>query len=408
MRESLAEETSYMREIFLTFLRLGMTSFGGPIAHLGYFRREFVERQKWLDDDAYAQIVAFCSILPGPTSSQVGLVVGTLRGGAGGAFLAWLGFTLPSAIVLTLFALALRALEADGASPGWLIGLLAGLTSAATAVVAQAVLALARSQCPDPQTQTIGIGAAILALAVQSAASLQWIPIAVGALVGALFLRRGALGDVAALPLAIPRAISIGAGALFVTIVVVAGALAHISAVASFLATLVRAGSLVFGGGHVVLPLLQSAVNNGQMSARDFFAGYGAAQAMPGPLFTFAAFLGADNLSALHGIPGAIVATIVIFVPSFALVFALLPVWNAVRGMRGVGGALRGANASVVGVLGAVLYSPMITTLGTSNARITIALGAFALVNVWKLPPWIVVALAAALGAGLASLGATV
>ncbi|GAC1543204.1 MAG: chromate efflux transporter [Candidatus Velthaea sp.] len=396
-----------MREIFLAFLRLGCTSFGGPIAHLGYFRREFVQRRAWLSDDAFAQIVAFASVLPGPTSSQVGMVIGTLRGGAAGAFLAWLGFTVPSAAALTIVALALRSIEGRG-TPVWLTGILAGLTAAATAVVAQAVLALARSQCPDRETRTIGIGAAILALAVAGAASLQWLPIAVGALVGALFLRRGALADVAPLPIAIPRGVSIASALAFGVLVIGALLVAHTSSTAAFLATIVRAGSLVFGGGHVVLPLLQSVVTNGLMPARDFYAGYGAAQAVPGPLFTFAAFLGAANLSPLHGITGALVAGSLIFVPSFLLVFALLPAWHALRGMRLMGGALRGANASVAGVLGAVLYSPMITTIGSSNARLAIALGAFALIAAWEWPPWVVVALSAALGAGLAAAGASI
>ncbi|GAC1412286.1 MAG: chromate efflux transporter [Candidatus Velthaea sp.] len=397
-----------MREIFLTFLRLGSTSFGGPIAHLAYFRREFVERRAWLHDDTFAQIVAFCAVLPGPTSSQVGMVVGTIRGGTAGAVLAWLGFTAPSAVALATFALVLRSVEGTAGSPAWLTGGLAGLTAAATAVVAQAAITLARTQCPDRETRTIGLGAVILALSVQSLGSFQWLPIAMGAVVGAFFLRRDGRVDVAPLPLAIPRRVSIGCAIAFV--VLVAGVLlaAHTSLAAAFLATIVRAGSLVFGGGHVVLPLLQSVVTNGLMPARDFFAGYGAAQAVPGPLFTFAAFLGAANRSPLAGVTGAGVATVLIFVPSFLLVFALLPAWNALRANRAMGGALRGANASVAGILAAVLYSPMITTLGTSNARIAIALGAFALIDAWRLPPWTVVVLCAALGAGIAAAGAPV
>jgi len=397
-----------MREVFQTFLRLGVTSFGGPIAHFGYFRRELVERRGWLTEGAYAQVIAFCSVLPGPTSSQVGMIAGLMRAGPGGAFAAWLGFTAPSAILMALAAVALDTLEASshGATPAWLAGLLAGLTAAAAAVIAQAVLGMARTQCPDAETRTIAVGAAILALALAAAANLQWVPIAVGAVVGALFLRGRSALDVAPLPITIPKRVSFTCGAAFVAIVLASIALARTSPLASFVTTIVRAGTLVFGGGHVVLPLLQSVVANGLMPARDFYAGYGAVQAMPGPVSTFVTFLGMANLSPLHGVPGAIVATTCIFLPSFLLVFALLPVWSALRSLPAMGGALRGANAGVVGLLGAILYSPILTSLSAFPARIAIALVAFALITIWKLPPWVVVVLAAALGSLAAVAGA--
>jgi len=397
-----------MRELFLTFLRLGSTSFGGPLAHIGYFRREFVERRAWLDDDAFAQIVAFCSILPGPTSSQVGMIVGTLRGGWRGTLVAWAGFTLPSALAMGAFGFALRAIEHAGPEPAWYLGLLAGLTAAATAVVAQAVLLLARAQCPDRETQTIAFGAAIVALVLQTVPGLQWVPILIGALVGALFLHRSSAIATSALPLAIPRPVAIGCGAAFLAIAIAAAAFAGHGDAGSFCATIVRAGTLVFGGGHIILPLLQALVGDGLIGAHDFYAGYGAVQAVPGPLNTFATFLGVVNLSPLNGIAGGVIATLLIFVPSFLLVFALAPVWNRLRTNRVAVGALRGAGAAVVGLLGALLYSPLIVALATDLTRIAIALGAFALIVVWKSPPWVVVVAAGATGALAGFAGATI
>jgi chromate transporter len=397
-----------MRNVFLTFLRLGVTSFGGPIAHIGYFRREFVERRGWIDEALFGHIVAFCSILPGPTSSQVGMIVGLVRAGPAGALAAWLGFTLPSAVALFAFAALLTSAENSVARPGWLSGLLGGLGAAATAVVAQAVLSMARAQCTDRATQTIAAGAAALALSLAAWPGLQWLPIAAGALAGTILCRRwapAAAGAASELPIGLPRAASLAAGALFVVLAAGAAAVSRHSTAGLLLATVVRAGSLVFGGGHVVLPLLQSLVPAGLISARDFYAGYGAAQAVPGPLFTFATFLGAANRSPLHGAAGACAATVLIFFPSFLLVFALLPALGALRVHPAAGGALRGANASVVGLLGALLYSPLILALGSSVWRATIALVAFTLVAIWKTPPWIAVAAAAAAGAAASTAG---
>jgi chromate transporter len=399
-----------MAEVFRTFLRLGSTSFGGPIAHLGYFRREFVERRQWLDEPTFAGIVAFCSVLPGPTSSQVGMLVGLTRGGPRGAFLAWLGFTAPSAVAMCAFALALHAAEGTGdvAHSGWFTGLLAGLGAAAAAVVAQAVLSLARALCTDRPTQTIALGAAILAIVLTGTAGLQWLPIALGAAIGALWLRTpGATIDVAPLPIRVPRGVALASALFFVAVIAVLFVPAAGAPALGFLDTILRAGTLVFGGGHVVLPLLQGLIAQGVISERDFFAGYGAVQAVPGPLFTFASFLGAANASPLHGVTGAFVATIAIFAPSFALVFALAPGWNAIRSLPLAAPAVRGANAGVVGLLGAVLYTPILTSLTTDVARVGIALAAFALVQVWKLPPWVIVAGSAAAGAALGGLRAS-
>jgi chromate transporter len=396
-----------MGDVFRTFLRLGLTSFGGPAAHLGYFRREFVERRGWIDAATFASLVAFCSVLPGPTSSQVGMLIGLIRGGAGGAVLAWLGFTAPSAIVLAAFALLIRALEGHGSitESGWFTGLLAGLTAAAAAVVAQAVLTLARTLCPDRETKTIALGAAILAIALGGTAGLQWLPIALGALVGALFLHRADAIEVAALPLAVPRPVAIAAAAIFaLCVAAVIAPLAAAGPAVVLVTTMLRAGSLVFGGGHVVLPLLQGLVNEGLVTSRDFFAGYGATQAMPGPLFTFASVLGAANDSPLSGLAGALVATVAIFVPSFTLIFALAPGWNRVRTLPRAAAVLRGANAAVVGLLAGVLYSPVLTSLQASATGIAIALAAFALIEVWRFPPWAVVLASAALGAAAGAL----
>jgi chromate transporter len=386
-----------VREVFTTFLRLGCTSFGGPIAHYAYFRRTFVHERHWLDEASYARIVAFCSVLPGPTSSQVGMLVGLTRGGPLGAFLAWLGFTAPSAIAMTAFAAALGGAE-QHAVPPWFAGLLAGLFAAAAAVVAQAVVGLAGSLCTDLPTKIIAVAALFVTLTLRPFPGFQWVSIALGALAGALALHApGLRAD--ALPIRVPRHVAIPAGCIFVALVA-ATALPKTPTVA-FLATLIRAGSLVFGGGHVVLPLLQSMVHEGLITAQNFFAGYGAVQAMPGPLNTFSAFLGYANLSPLHGIAGALVAIVLIFLPSFALIFAIAPVWNRVAGAPRAAGAVRGANAAVVGLLGAVLYDPVLRSLGTSPVRIAIALAAFAAIAAWRVAPWIVVVAAAVLGAAL-------
>ena len=396
-----------MRDVFLTFLRLGITSFGGPAAHLGYFQREFVERRRWLDDGLFTHIVAFCSILPGPTSSQVGMIVGLLRAGPAGALAAWLGFTLPSALALGVAAATLSALASatPGAGPHWLDGLLAGFGAAATAIVALAVLAMAKTQCPDPPTRSIAAAAGVLAVGLAADPAWQWAPIAGGALGGALFLTgtRARDGSVPAdeAPIALPRAVSISAAVVFIALIVAAGA-AGGSPAASFARTIVRAGSLVFGGGHVVLPLLASLVPSGLVSANTFYAGYGLAQAMPGPLFTFAAFLGYLNHSLLRGALGAAAAIGLIFLPSFLLVFACMPIFTALRANRATAGALRGANAAVVGLLGALLYSPLITNLGSSVWHIALALAVFIFVGSWKVAPWLAVggaALAGMLGA---------
>ncbi|HEX3469063.1 MAG TPA: chromate efflux transporter [Candidatus Elarobacter sp.] len=384
-----------MREVFAAFLRLGCTSFGGPIAHLAYFRRAFVEERRWLDESTYARIVGFCSVLPGPTSSQVGMLIGLTRGGPLGALAAWLGFTAPSALLMAAVAAALTGAERH-AVPTWFGGLLAGLFAAAAAVVAQAVIALARSLCTDLPTKAVALGAMAVALALRPFPGFQWLPIALGALAGALALHAPGL-RAAALPIRVTRGVSLGAAAVFLALVGVT--LLPRDATTALLGTVIRAGALVFGGGHVVLPLLQSLIRDNLIATQDFFAGYGAAQAMPGPLNSFATFVGYANGSPLHGAAGAIVTTILIFLPSFALIFAIAPVWNRITALPRAVGALRGANASVVGLLAAVLYDPVLVSLGPNAARLAIALAAFVAIALFRAAPWLVVVAAAVAGA---------
>ena len=321
------------------------------------------------------------------------MLLGLVRGGPAGAFLAWLGFTAPSAIAMALIAAGLGAASRE--QPSWLPGLLAGLFSAAGAVVAQAVIGLARALCTDAPTRTIAIGAAGVALALRPWPGLQWAPIALGAVTGALWLG-DATQHAGGLPIRIPRAAAVVAGALFAGLIALT--LLPKGPATELVATVVRAGSLVFGGGHVVLPLLQGLVREGLIGERVFFAGYGAVQAMPGPLFSFSSFLGFANASPLHGPLGALACLALIYLPSFALIFALAPAWNLIVGAPHASAALRGANAAVVGLLGAVLYDPIVLSLGGASTRVAIALAAFAAIGVWRVPPWIVVVCAAAAG----------
>jgi chromate transporter len=388
-----------LADIARTFFRLGVTSFGGPAAHIGYFRTEFVERKRWLDAATYAQIVAVCSVLPGPTSSQVGMAVGLVRGGPLGACIAWLGFTLPSAFALALLALALHAGGAATTNP-YVAGALAGVGAAAAAVVAQAVLGLATSLCTDRATQGIAIGAALLAVLLRDAA-LFALPIVAAAGLGAVVFRTTpSLPDDRDVRVAVPGWL-VGVSLLVLIAAVAISVLPAGTPALAFVQTIVRAGTLVFGGGHVVLPLLQGLVANGLVGETDFFAGYGAAQAVPGPLFTFASYLGAIDRSRITGVLGAAAATVLIFLPSFALVFAVLPVWGRVRMLPRMGGALRGANAAVVGLLGSVLYDPLSTTVVHAPERFAFALAAFGLLVPGKVAPWLVILVAAVAGAML-------
>jgi chromate transporter len=389
-------------EVLAVFLRLGLTSFGGPVAHLGYFRDEFVHRRRWLDDRGYADLVALCQFLPGPASSQVGIAVGLLRAGYIGALAAWIGFTLPSAAAMIVFGYGIEALG-NAAGSGWLHG----LKVAAVAVVAQAVLGMARALAPDRARATLAVVAAIIALAVPSAFG-QIGAILIGAVAGVTLLRGAvAVEQTAALPVSVSR--TAGAALLILFFVLLIGLPLLASAVPSHALAefdaFYRAGSLVFGGGHVVLPLLQaSVVPPGWVSNDAFLAGYGAAQAVPGPLFTFAAFLGTVMGPQPNGWVGGVICLIAIFLPSFLLVIGALPFWEGLRRRPLAQSALRGVNAAVVGLLLAALYQPVWTVGITNAADFALASAAFLLLFMWQTPPWLVVILSAAGGALISNL----
>jgi chromate transporter len=382
-------------EVLAVFLRLGLTSFGGPVAHLGFFRDEFVRRRRWLAEAAYADLVALCQFLPGPASSQVGISIGLSRAGLLGALAAWIGFTLPSAIALVLFAYGVGTLELM-LGGGWLHG----LKVAAVAVVAQAVLGMMRNLAPDRERASLAIGAAVITLALPGALG-QIGAIVLGAVIGATLFPAAAPAD--QMPFTVPIRRRTGIVALVLFALLLAGlpllAAATGSQGVNLVAVFYRAGSLVFGGGHVVLPLLQAAVvPPGWVTNDTFLAGYGAAQAVPGPLFTFAAYLGTAMTPEPNGWVGASLALAAIFLPSFLLVIGVLPFWEALRRRPLAQSALRGVNAAVVGLLLAALYTPVWTTAITGTTALAIATVAFQLLFMWRVPPWLVVVLSAVAG----------
>lgn len=386
--------------VFLVFLRLGLTSFGGPVAHLGYFREAFVVRRRWLRDDAYADLVALCQFLPGPASSQVGMALGLQRAGLLGLLAAWCGFTLPSAVLLVAFALLVSGTP-DLAGAGWLLG----LQAAAAAVVAQAVLGMARSLTPDRRRATIAAAAAIVVLLAPGPGP-QVAVIAVCGVVGAVWLRGVVAppGDVADAEVAVrlPRWVAVSALVAFAALLVAAPVAASGTGAVRLFGVFAQAGSLVFGGGHVVLPLLESqTVATHLVGHADFLAGYGAAQAVPGPLFTFAAYLGAVADGSPSGLGGAAVALVAIFLPAALLVIGALPFWHVLRALPWARRVLAGVNAGVVGLLAAALWDPVITEGVRSAPALALAVAAFTALTRWSAPPWAVV-----IGAGL--LGAVV
>lgn len=389
-------------EVFAAFLRLGLTSFGGPVAHLGYFRTEFVGRRRWLGEAAYAEIVAVCQFLPGPASSQVGMMLGILRAGLPGAVAAWLGFTLPSALALILFAYGIAGLG-DLSRAAWLDG----LKVVAVAVVAQAVWGMARTLCPDRARVSLAVAAALIALALPSALG-QVGAILCGALAGWSLLTVPAGEAGGDLPVQVGRFAGGAALAVFVLLLALLPLVAPALGGPGWLRldAFYRAGSLVFGGGHVVLPLLQAAVVPPGWVADDaFLAGYGAAQAVPGPLFTFAAYLGAVMESAPHGWQGGLLCLGAIFLPSFLLVVGVLPFWAALRRRASIQAALRGVNAAVVGLLIAALYHPVWTSAIHTGAGFGLALAALVALTAWCVPPWLVVLAGAAAAEALAAGG---
>ncbi|KGD86872.1 chromate transporter [Achromobacter sp. RTa] len=380
-------------EVFLIFLRLGLTSFGGPVAHLAYFRNEFVERRRWLDDYAYSDLVALCQFLPGPASSQVGMAIGLRRAGWAGMLAAWIAFTLPSAIALVLFAVGL-------AQFGWLSGsgAIHGLKVAAVAIIAQAVWGMGRSLCPDRPRAGLAVVAALITVALPTALG-QLGAILLGAVIGAAALQVPARPALATEQQSVSRRAGYLALALFVLLLAALPAWAALGGqpLAAQLAGFYRAGALVFGGGHVVLPLLESAsVAGGMVSNADFLAGYGAAQAMPGPLFSFAAFLGAISSGPVSGWAGALALLIAIFLPGALLVTAALPFWESLRLRPGVRNMIAGVNASVVGILLSALYDPVWISGIRGRADFALALLLFALLVYarWS-PVWVVLTAAA-------------
>ena len=387
--------------MFTTFLRLGLTSFGGPVAHLGYFRAEVVERRKWLDEASYADLVALCQFLPGPASSQVGMALGIVRAGLPGALAAWLGFTTPSAVALAGFAYGVTSIGNVAGAP-WLHG----LKIVAVAVVAQAVWGMARTLAPDRERASVAVAAALLVLAAPSALG-QIGAIVLGGLIGWRFLPAGDAKPGHHLAVSVGRATAITALASFFALLValpIAATLWHDQALRLF-DSFYRTGSLVFGGGHVVLPLLQqSVVPPGWVTNGAFLAGYGAAQAVPGPLFTFSAYLGAAMGPAPNGWLGALICLVAIFLPSFLLVIGALPFWDTLRRREGVQSALRGINAAVVGLLLAALYTPVWTSAIGLPTDFAVGLAAFLMLAIWRTPPWLVVVLGALAMEGIAGL----
>jgi len=378
-------------EVLWVFLRLGLTSFGGPIAHLGYFRDEFVTRRKWLNDVAYADLVALCQFLPGPASSQVGFALGLMRAGPLGALAAFVGFTLPSALALILFASLATHLNTPLA-----VGALAGLKIVAVAIVAQAILGMARSLCPDKERAGLALLSVIL-LAFAPAPFAMPGAILLGAIIG-FWLGNGKMAAPSPLPFDIPRSVAVlcllSFAALLIALPVVAGTAPGLALFDSFY----RAGALVFGGGHVVLPLLESELVPQWVSHDAFLSGYGATQAVPGPLFTFAAYLGTVS----SGWAGAAIGLVAIFAPGFLLLVGLLPFWSTLRSRAWAQSAMQGANAAVVGILGAALYTPVFTSSVGDMKDLSLALLCFLMLTMWRVPPWGVVLTGAAGGILLA------
>ncbi|WP_201558082.1 chromate efflux transporter [Psychrobacter sp. 72-O-c] len=386
--ENISIENKSAWSVFVIFLRLGLTSFGGPVAHLGYFHDEFVIRRKWLTENSYADLVALCQFLPGPASSQVGIAIGLTRAGYTGALAAWIGFTLPSAIALILFAIGIT-------SYGDIIpmGVLHGLKVAAVAVVAQAVWGMGRNLCTDVTRVTIMAIAACFVLSVPSALG-QVSVITIAALIGLVLFKPEKTVAHDPLPITIRRRVGLFWLILFFALLIGLPLLSALypSHTLAIIDTFFRAGSLVFGGGHVVLPLLQAEViPAGWISNDTFLAGYGAAQAVPGPLFTFAAFLGGSMNQVPSGWLGGMICLVAIFAPSFLLVLGVLPFWESLRQNLRTRAALSGVNAAVVGLLLAALYQPVWTSAIIEAKDFGLALIALVALMFWKFPAWLVV-----------------
>ena len=389
-------------EVFLVFLRLGLTSFGGPAAHLGYFREEIVVRRRWLDDAAYGDLVSLCQFLPGPASSQVGFSLGLIRAGYSGALMAWTGFTIPSALLLVGFAVGAGGFgggAGGGVPDGMQGGILHGLMLVAVAIVAQAVWGMSRTLCPDRVRVSIaGIAALLIASSTSSIAQLY--AIAMGAGAGWLLCQAGPSAPPGGLRIPVSRRAGCVALAMFFLLLLVLPSLQHPSQAMRLFNAVYRSGALTFGGGHVVLPLLcRTFVTTDWVTNDAFLAGYGAAQAVPGPLFTFAAYLGAVVRPHSSVFAGAALGLIGIFLPGLLILLGTLPFWEALRRHRTPQAMMRGINAAVVGLLGAALYNPLWTSAVHSSSDFAVVLIGCILLVAWRAPPLLIVVLGALAGA---------
>jgi chromate transporter len=396
---TIAKQPGSPGEVLLIFLKLGISCFGGPIAHIGYFRDEFVVRRRWLDEHAFADLVGLCQFLPGPASSQVGFSIGLMRAGALGAAAAWTGFTLPSAILLVLFAYGAGNLHGAAGA-----GLLHGLKLVAVAIVAQAVWGMARTLCPDRERASIAAIAALIILFAGTSLA-QLAAIVFGAAAGLWLCRDRQSAPSGHIVVPVSRAAALAALAVFFALLVIVLLVHNLDILpgANLFAAFYRSGALVFGGGHVVLPLLREAfVTPGWVSDDAFLAGYGAAQAVPGPLFTFSAYLGAIANLPPHGVAGAALGLFGIFLPGLLVLVGTLPFWDALRKKTAAQAMMRGVNAAVVGLLGAALYNPVWVSSVQAPGDFAVALTGFVLLTVWRAPPVVVVIVSATGGVLLA------
>lgn len=376
-------------EILGTSLKLGLTSFGGPVAHLGYFKNEYIDKRKWLDDKTYADIIALCQFLPGPASSQVGISIGMLRGGLLGGVISWFGFTMPSVLILILFALAFQSFSLGDAT------FITSLKIVAVAVVLHAVLGMGKTLTPDKPRIAIAVVAMLIMLLFPSA--IVQIAIIVGAaIIGYFLFSKNAESKVKTFSISISKTQGIISLSLLVVLLIGLPMLAQLlnNQYVNIFDTFFRVGSIVFGGGHVVLPLLEQEVVPGLLSSSEFLAGYGMAQAVPGPLFTFSSYLG----TMMSGLLGGIIATIAMFLPSFLLIIGALPFLSELRKHKSFQGILTGVNASVVGILLAAFYDPVFTSSITNAASFSLAAILFALLYFWKTPAWLIVIIGVVLG----------
>ncbi|KGR75362.1 chromate efflux transporter [Ureibacillus sinduriensis] len=372
-------------EILKVSTRLGLTSFGGPTAHLGYFHEEYILRKKWLDEKTYADLVALCQFLPGPASSQVGIGIGVMRGGILGGIISFLGFTMPSVIALIIFALLVQGL--DVADAGWIHG----LKIVAVAVVAHAILGMAKNLTPDLSRKALAILAIAVVLLWKTTFAQVGIILLAG-VVGYFLFKQNNEEETSGLSFPITKKVGVFCITLFFGLLIVLPVLREItsSRLVAMFDSFYRAGSLVFGGGHVVLPLLEREfVTTGLISEESFLAGYGATQAVPGPMFTFAAYIG----TIMDGWLGGLLATVAIFLPAFLLVFGTLPFWNALRKNGKMKGAFMGMNAAVVGILISALYDPIFTSAVVKPVDFVFAVVLFSMLAYWRVAPWIVVIL---------------